>query len=188
MAEIQSGLSEEEKQQLLEIARSTIEHKVKGQGPPEVKVTSPLLKEKRGAFVTIKKRGILRGCIGYIEALKPLAQTIQEMAEAAALNDPRFPPVTPDELRDLEIEISVLTPLEKIDDVKKIKVGIHGILIKKGFYQGLLLPQVATEYGWDRETFLEHTCNKAGLPGNAWRDSDTEILIFSADVFGEEEF
>ena len=105
------------------------------------------------------------------------------MAEAAALRDPRFPPVNEKELPDLEIEISVLTPLKKIADVSEIEVGKHGIYIKKGWNSGLLLPQVATEYGWNRQTFLEHTCQKAGLPSNAWKEKGTEIYIFSADIF-----
>jgi AmmeMemoRadiSam system protein A len=105
------------------------------------------------------------------------------MAEAAAFRDPRFTPVTEKELSDLDIEISVLTPLKKITDVREIEIGKHGIYIKKGWLSGLLLPQVATEYGWDGETFLENTCMKAGLPTTAWQDKDTEIYIFSADIF-----
>ena len=105
------------------------------------------------------------------------------MAEAAAFRDPRFGPVRESELSELEFEISVLTPLKKIKDVNEIQVGKHGIYLKRGWYSGLLLPQVATEYGWDRQTFLEHTCQKAGLPSNAWKEKDTEIYIFSADIF-----
>jgi len=105
------------------------------------------------------------------------------MAAAAAFQDPRFPPVTKKELKDLDIEISVLTPFEQITDVNKIEVGKHGIYMERGFYSGLLLPQVATEYGWGRETFLEHTCRKAGLPPDAWKDKETRIYIFSADIF-----
>ena len=108
-----------------------------------------------------------------------------EMAEAAALRDPRFPPVSPDELDDLEIEISVLTVPKEIHDINEIEVGKHGIIIERGFNSGLLLPQVATEYGWDRITFLEHTCRKAGLPPNAWKEKGTIIKIFSAEVFDE---
>jgi len=180
---IDLGLSEEEKKILHHIAKTVIESKARGKPVPEFKIESPLLKENRGAFVTIHKKGQLRGCIGYIEAYKPLHKTIEEMAEAAAFRDPRFPPVSEKELQDLDIEISVLTPLRKIKDVNEIEVGKHGIYIKKGWYSGLLLPQVATEYGWDRQTFLEHTCLKAGLPPNAWKDKDTEIYIFSADIF-----
>ena len=177
------GLNEQEKKTLHQIAKTVIENKARGKAVPEFKVDSPILKENRGAFVTIQKKGQLRGCIGYIEGRGPLYQTVEEMAEAAAFRDPRFTPVTEKELADLNIEISVLTPLKKITDVNEIEVGKHGIYIKKGWYSGLLLPQVATEYGWDRQTFLEHTCNKAGLPSNAWKDKSTEIYIFSADIF-----
>jgi AmmeMemoRadiSam system protein B/AmmeMemoRadiSam system protein A len=177
------GLNEQEKRTLHQIARAVIENKVKGKPVPEFKVDSPILNENRGAFVTIEKKGQLRGCIGYIEGRGPLHRTIEEMAEAAAFRDPRFTPVTERELPDLDIEISVLTPLKKITDVNEIEVGKHGIYMKKGWNSGLLLPQVATEYGWDRQTFLEHTCQKAGLPSNAWKDKNTEIYIFSADIF-----
>ncbi len=141
------------------------------------------LREKRGAFVTLHKGDALRGCIGYIRAQKPLYQTIQEMAQAAAFQDSRFKPVTGEELKDISIEISVLTPLKKINRIEEIAVGTHGIYIVKQFHSGLLLPQVATENRWDRETFLRHTCAKAGLPEDAWRESDAEIYIFSADIF-----
>ena len=182
---IDMGLSDADKEELLKIARTTIECRVKGQKAPEFEIRSSTLMEKRGAFVTINKRGALRGCIGCIEALKPLWQTVREMAEAAALRDPRFPPVQESELEDINIEISVLTPLKKVKDADEIKVGRDGIVIRKGYNQGLLLPQVATEYGWDRTTFLQHTCIKAGLPRDAWKEEDTEIWAFSADVFGE---
>ena len=140
-------------------------------------------RESRGAFVTINKKGQLRGCIGYIEGRGPLYKTVEKMAEEAAFRDPRFDPVKERELPELEIEISVLTPLKKITDINEIEVGKHGIYIKKGWNSGLLLPQVATDYGWDRLTFLEHTCQKAGLPANAWKEKNTEIYIFSADIF-----
>jgi AmmeMemoRadiSam system protein B/AmmeMemoRadiSam system protein A len=177
------GLAEQDKKTLHDIAKTVIENKARGKAVPEFKVESPILKENRGAFVTIQKRGQLRGCIGYIEGHGPLYQTIEEMAEAAAFRDPRFNPVKEKELSELEIEISVLTPLKKVLDINEIEVGKHGIYIKKGWFSGLLLPQVATEYGWDRQTFLEHTCQKAGLPSSAWREKDTEIYIFSADIF-----
>ena len=178
------GLKEEERRLLHHIARKAIEDVItqKHRSEPEPKIP-PSLMEKRGAFVTLKKHGQLRGCIGHIKGIKPLYKTVGEMAVAAAFNDPRFNPVTEAELSDLEIEISVLTPLRRIKDVEEIEVGKHGILIEKGFYSGLLLPQVATEYGWDRKTFLEHTCLKAGLPTDAWKDKDTMIYIFSAEVF-----
>ena len=177
------GLNEEEKKALHQIAKTVIENKAKGKAVPDFKVESPTLKENRGAFVTIHKRGQLRGCIGYIEGQGPLHKTIERMAEAAAFKDPRFTPVKENELPELELEISVLTPLKRITDVNEIQVGKHGIYIVKGMWAGLLLPQVATEYGWDRQTFLEHTCQKANLPSNAWKEKDTEIYIFSADIF-----
>ena len=177
------GLKDEEKKTLRHIAKTVIESKVKGKPVPDFKVESPVLKENRGAFVTLQKRGQLRGCIGYIEGHGPLHKTIEKMAEAAAFNDPRFTPVQEKELPELDIEISVLTPLRRITDVNEIEVGKHGIYMKKGWFSGLLLPQVATEYGWDRQTFLEHTCQKAGLPSTAWKEKDTEIYIFSADIF-----
>jgi len=177
------GLSEQDKKTLHHIAKTVIENKATGKAVPDFKIDSPILTENRGAFVTINKKGQLRGCIGYIEGRGPLHKTVEEMAEAAAFRDPRFSPVKEKELPDLTIEISVLTPLRRITDVREIEVGKHGIYMRKGWYSGLLLPQVATEYGWDRQTFLEHTCNKAGLPSQAWKDKDTEIYIFSADIF-----
>ncbi len=177
------GLGVEDKKVLHHIAKTIIENRAKGKPVPEFKVEAPILRENRGAFVTIQKKGQLRGCIGYIEGRGPLHKTIEEMAEAAAFRDPRFTPVREKELPELEIEISVLTPLQKITDVNEIEVGKHGIYIKKGWNSGLLLPQVATDYGWDRLTFLEHTCQKAGLPLNAWKERNTEIYIFSADIF-----
>jgi AmmeMemoRadiSam system protein B/AmmeMemoRadiSam system protein A len=180
---IDLGLTEDDKKILHHIVKTVIENKARGKPVPEFKVESTILKENRGAFVTINKRGQLRGCIGYIEGHGPLHKTVEKMAEAAAFQDPRFPSVTEKELPDLEIEISVLTPLRRIKDINEIQVGKHGIYIKKGWFSGLLLPQVAIEYGWDRQTFLEHTCQKAGIPSNAWKEKDTEIYIFSADIF-----
>ena len=183
---IDSGLNEQDKKLLLKTARKSIENALANKANPTVESDSQVLKEKRGAFVTLTKNGMLRGCIGYIQALKPLDETIIEMAQAAAFRDPRFPSVTKEEFDELDIEISVLTPIREIDDVNEIEVGKHGIIIEKGGYSGLLLPQVATDYGWDRETFLEHTCNKAGLPSDAWKQEGTTIKIFSADIFHEE--
>jgi AmmeMemoRadiSam system protein A len=177
------GLSAQDKKTLRHIAETVIENKARGKPVPEFTVDSRVLKEKRGAFVTINKKGQLRGCIGCLQAYKLLYQTVEEMAAQAAFNDPRFDPVTEKELPDLEIEISVLTPLRRIKHVDEIEVGKHGILVEKGYYSGLLLPQVATEYGWDRKAFLEHTCLKAGLPADAWKDKDVVISIFSADIF-----
>lgn len=175
-------LSEKDKEQLKQLARDTIEGVLFGKdtGPSELPET---LKEKRGAFVTVKKKGELRGCIGYIKGFLPLHETIREMAIQAAFHDPRFNPVDKNEWKDIDIEISVLTPMKKVNDVKEIQAGIHGLYIEKGAHTGLLLPQVATEYGLDRTAFLEHTCYKAGLPKDAWKSKDTQIYIFSAEVF-----
>lgn len=180
---VDMGLSDKDKKLLKKIARESIESIVRGEPLPELKVESEILREKRGAFVTIEKHGNLRGCIGYIEAVQPLHITIKEMAQAAALKDPRFPAVTPEELDDLELEISVLTPLRRIKDTKEIEVGKHGIYMKTGGYSGLLLPQVATDYGWDRLTFLKQTCRKAGLDAECWKRKEVEIYVFSADIF-----
>lgn len=177
------GLTEDEKERLRQIAWTVVEHRVLDKPLPKFEVTSKRLKENRGAFVTLNKKGQLRGCIGNTRGNQPLFETVAEMAEAAALSDPRFAPLSVEELKDIDIEISALTPLRKIEDVQEIEVGVHGIYIEKGFFSGLLLPQVATEYGWDRTTFLEHTCYKAGLPRNAWKEKDTNIYIFSADIF-----
>ncbi|MFQ5823048.1 MAG: AmmeMemoRadiSam system protein A [bacterium] len=179
-------LSKDEQMYLLEFARKTIEAKLRGEVPPTYDKNFPRLKEERGAFVTLNKNKNLRGCIGLITGIKPLYQTIQEIAEAAAFQDPRFPPLTEAELPETTLEISVLTPMRKISNIKKIKVRRHGLFIKFGNAQGLLLPQVATNNNWNRKTFLEHTCLKAGLPKDTWKNPDTEIMIFSAQVFEEE--
>jgi len=178
-------LTDKEKTTLLDIAKSAIDATINNQKVPEIKIDSETLKLKRGAFVTLKKHGHLRGCIGYIKAYKPLWETVQEMAVAAAFHDPRFPSLKKDEVENLTFEISVLSPFKRIKDIKEIEVGKHGLYMVKGFRSGLLLPQVATEYGWDRETFLKETCYKAGLPLDAWMDESTEIYIFSADYFGD---
>ena len=135
--------------------------------------------------MTIKENNELRGCIGYIQAVKPLYETVKDVAKSAAVNDYRFSPVSQDELDKLQLEISVLTPLKKINNISEIVVGKHGLYMKQGFNSGLLLPQVATEYKWDKETFLKETCRKSGLSQDAWKDKSTEIYIFSADVFGD---
>jgi len=146
---------------------------------------SEALMRERGAFVTLRKKGQLRGCIGYIAPLKPLCLTVRDVAASAAVEDPRFPSVTSAELSELEYEISVLSPLHRVTDIKQIKVGQHGLVMLRGDREGLLLPQVPTEQGWDRKTFLEQTCLKAGLPENAWQDEGTDIFFFTALVFGE---
>jgi AmmeMemoRadiSam system protein A len=181
-------LADPARKECLFLARKTLHEFVRGQeaAPPYAPAREELL-APCGAFVTLKKEDQLRGCIGYIEATKPLWETIVDCTIASASRDPRFPPVTADELPHIQMEISVLSPLRPIDHVDQISVGEHGLLITKGMYRGLLLPQVATEYGWDRRQFLEHTCLKAGLPTDAWREG-ARISIFSADVFSEADF
>lgn len=176
------SLSGEEKTELKKLAINAIEAVLFGKQDESVHIPERL-KEKGGAFVTIKKKGDLRGCIGYIHAVLPISETVKEAAIQAAFHDPRFDPVDRKEWKDIDIEISVLTPMRKIEDVGEIEVGIHGLYIEKGYDTGLLLPQVAVEYNWDKMTFLEHTCYKAGLTKNAWKSKDTHIYIFSADVF-----
>jgi uncharacterized protein len=180
-------LIEKEKIALLDIAKRTIVSKVNNKNLPKMTIDSATLQEKRGAFVTLKKRGQLRGCIGYIKAVKPLWETVQEMAVADAFHDPRFPSLRAEELKDLSFEISVLSPLQRLKNIDEIEVGKHGLYIVRGYNSGLLLPQVAVEYGWDRKTFLRETCHKAGLPPDDWMDKETEIYIFSADYFGNQD-
>lgn len=177
------GLSESEKQILKQLARETIEACVYEKPLPYLNNLTEKLKEPRGAFVTIHKGEQLRGCIGMIEGYRPLWETVRDMAIQAAFNDPRFPPLQPHELKDIDIEISILTPLKPIDNPEEIEIGVHGIVVRRGPYSGLLLPQVAVEHGWDKKTFLEWTCRKAGLEPDAWKESSTKIYVFSADVF-----
>ena len=178
------GFSEEEKKLLKEIAYKTIEASLKGESyEPEIPRRYSKLFEKRGVFVTLKKNGELRGCIGYIQPFKPLVELVKDAALAAAFNDPRFPPLSLEELPEIELEISVLTPFREITDPEEIVIGRDGLYIVRGPYSGLLLPQVAVEYNMDRKTFLEHACMKAGLSPDAWEDDDTKIYVFSADVF-----
>jgi len=181
-------LTDSEKSTLLKLARASLEAAIyKGQEPDLAGFElTEALKEKRGAFVTLQEQGELRGCIGYVEARVPLWQAVMENAVNAAVHDPRFPTVTAAEVPKIKIEISAMSPLERTTDVSKIEVGKHGIMLSRGMYRGLLLPQVATEYGWNREEFLQHTCLKAGLPSDAWKDPATKIEIFSAEVFHEE--
>ncbi len=183
-----SELSPELQQKVLQIARDTIECYIRTQAKPDdIEVPESELQQKAGAFVTIKTHGRLRGCIGHIEGVQPLYKTIMDMAIAASTQDPRFPPMREDELAAMHLEISVMTPLRRVEAAEEVEVGMHGILMRRGFRSGLLLPQVATEHHWDRETFLEHTCMKAGLSPHDWQDPQTEIYIFSAQVFHEPE-
>lgn len=176
-------LTQEEKDYLKNLARETIAHAL-GLGPaPDMKPVSRKLTQPYGAFVTLTRKKQLRGCIGHIVAQNPLYRTVSEMAKAAAFEDPRFPPVTAKEWDDIQVEISILSPLERVKDLTAITPGIHGLYMRQGSRSGLLLPQVAVEWGWDRETFLAQTCRKAGLPPDAWKDETTEVYWFQAEVF-----
>lgn len=179
-------LTKEEKADLLKIARQTLESYLKnGKAPKFERPVSEALNSKRGAFVTLKENGQLRGCIGRIVGDTPVYQVVSEFAINAAVEDPRFEPVKYSELKGIVIEISVLTPFEKVKDLNEIEVGKHGLMIQKGFFSGLLLPQVPVEEGWDKTTFLEYTCRKAGLDPQAYKDKDALLYKFSAIVFGE---
>lgn len=171
--------------ELLRIARETLRLAVeegRTYEPPEP--TSPGLLEERGVFVTLKKRGQLRGCIGYVLPTKPLYLAVRDMAINSALRDPRFPPVAPEELADLYVEISVMTLLQPVADPNEIVVGEDGLVIEARGQSGLLLPQVAPEQGWDRQRFLEGICMKAGLPPDAYTWEDAKLHKFQAHIFG----
>jgi AmmeMemoRadiSam system protein A len=178
------GLDASQKQLLLQIAREALEACVRGEPEPELDLTDPKLMEPRGCFVTLTLDEELRGCIGYVRPVKSLCRAVSYMACQAALHDPRFDPVTPAEAGKIRLEISVLSPMVKLHEPTEVQVGLHGLMIVKGAASGLLLPQVATEHDWDRETFLDQTCVKAGLPTSAWRRG-ADIYVFSAEIFGE---
>ena len=177
-------LTKKERKELLKIARETIVDYVTNQKVPVVVTASPGLNLHSGCFVTVKQKGDLRGCIGNFVSDQPLYLLVQEMTVSAATRDPRFYPMKVQDLADFKLDISVLSPLEKIASVEEIRVGIHGTYIVKGSSRGVLLPQVATEYGWSRDQFLQHTCIKAGLPEDAWQ-GECDIYRFSAQVFGD---
>lgn len=181
-------LTDEEKKELLSIARTTLEKYLKTGEIPLIQVNNKRLSElKLGCFVTLKRDGELRGCIGNFSSKDVLYKNVQKMAIASATEDPRFSSVSLKELASLRIEVSVLYPLIKIKDIDEILVGRDGLYIVYGYYSGVLLPQVATEYGWDKEEFLSHTCLKAGLSADSWKKLPLEIYRFEADVFGEED-
>lgn len=176
-------LTTDEQRDLLRLARETLHARLAGGPPPRpVRLLQP--GAHSGAFVSLHVDGDLRGCIGYPGARQPLDEVVGDCAIAAATEDPRFPSVQGSELPHLTIEISVLTPIVPVADVAEIEVGRHGLVIEQGIRKGLLLPQVATEYHWDRETFLAHTCHKAGLPANAWK-TGARVFSFEAQVFSE---
>jgi hypothetical protein len=180
------SLNEQEKSELLALARKSVEYVVEKDElyvpPPSPSAT---LNQERGAFTTLRKDGALRGCIGYTSAIRPLYMTVRDTATHAALHDPRFQPVTPPELPKLEYEISVLSPLRRAVNIQQIEVGRHGLLMKNGANEGLLLPQVPVDQKWDREKFLEETCAKAGMDSECWKDENTDIFLFTAVVFAE---
>jgi AmmeMemoRadiSam system protein A len=176
-------LSAHEKKELLGWARASIAYGLGGEAPAAPQ--SPAFELSCGAFVSIHEEGGLRGCIGRIRGGPPLLETIREMAAAAAFEDPRFSPLSKEEFGRIDIEISLLSPLERVNDVAEIEVGRQGLYIVKGWHSGLLLPQVATEYGWDRATFLKQVCHKAGMQEEAWRAPDAELYVFECLVFGE---
>ena len=183
MAGFRFELTDEEKGYLKNLVVTSIGHRL-GLGPaPDMHPVSEKLTEKYGAFVTLTMNKQLRGCIGHIVGQAPIFETVAKMACAAAFEDPRFPPVGAGEFEHLEVEISILSPLERVQDLSAITPGIHGLYMRRGGRSGLLLPQVATEWGWDRETFLAQTCRKAGLPSDAWKDAATEVYWFQAEVF-----
>jgi AmmeMemoRadiSam system protein A len=175
--------TEAQQRTLVEIARAAVRRSVSGDAP-EWPRADPF-PEASGAFVTLKKHGELRGCIGTLECRRPLLEEVARVAVSAAREDPRFEPVRPAELDDLDVEVSVLGPLEEIDpmDPQAIVIGRHGLVVEQGYRRGLLLPQVATEWKLDRETFLAQTCAKAGLPTDCWRKR-AKVYRFAADVFG----
>jgi len=180
-------LNREQQEELLKIARQTLENYLKTGGIPEFEVADERLNQYLGAFVTLRKDSQLRGCIGLFEPKIPLGQVVQQMVIEAATKDFRFPPVTANELKDIKIEISVMSPWQKIADWREIELGKHGVVVEKGGRSGVFLPQVATENNWDLETFMGQLCSqKAGLPADCWKNPSIDLYIFTAEVFEEE--
>jgi AmmeMemoRadiSam system protein A len=178
-------LCSNDKKELLRIARDSIAFALTDRTVAAAPPSAEALRLACGAFVTLHLHGELRGCIGYIEARMPLWETVQDAAQKAALEDPRFAPLTYTEFQNVEIEISVLSPLKKVRDVNEIIVGTHGLVADAGYTRGLLLPQVATEWGWGRDQFLAQTCRKAGLASDAWKSDTVTLYSFTSAVFSE---
>lgn len=179
-------MNKSEQQKLLKISRDAVETYIRTGKIIKIEENNPNLNKHQGVFVTLEKDNNLRGCIGVFESEKPLFQNVIDMAIAAAVDDPRFNSVSEDELKDLKYEISVLSPLRKVDSWKEIEIGKHGVQIRQGNRSGVFLPQVATENNWDLNTFMSVLCSeKAGLPADCWKNFDTEIYVFTAQVFGE---
>jgi len=182
-------LNKYQRKRLLEIARNSIETYLETKKKLELTEGDSVLTKEMGAFVTLNEHGQLRGCIGNLIGQEPLYLTVRDMAVEAAVADPRFPAVEPGELKDIEIEISVLSPLEKINSIQEIQLGTHGVLVRRGLNSGVFLPQVATETGWTKEEFLSNLCaHKAGIPSEAWKDKSSELYIFTAEVFSEKDY
>jgi AmmeMemoRadiSam system protein A len=182
-------MNDAQKQILLKTARDTVEAVINRQSIQMAESDDPQLNAPCGCFVTLKNHGRLRGCIGQFTSTSPLVELVVEMAKASATGDPRFfgDPITTDELQQLDVEISVLSPLQRTDKPLDLRLGIDGIYIKRGRASGCFLPQVATETGWSKEEFLSYCCaHKAGLAADAWRDPETEVNLFTAEVFGSE--
>ena len=181
-------MDEKDKKVLLSIARKSIESAITDAPNEQIQteITSPELKEKSGVFVTLRTHGKLRGCLGRMVSDIPLYKLVSEMAVSAAKDDPRFNQIQPSDLEGLEIDISVLSPLQKIDDPLDFELGKHGIYIIKGSSNGCFLPQVATETGWTKEGFLSQCCSmKAGLSPDAWKDKSVEVYIFTSEIISE---
>lgn len=176
-----SPLSPGQKEELLSMARETITSYVRDRKVPEIEPDDKRLKADGAVFVTINRNGNLRGCIGSIQAVMPLYQSVIKNAVSASSNDPRFPPMTKEELSDIDVEVTVLSPLEPLKDVKDIEIGKHGLYMEKGGRSGIFLPQVPVEQGWDLNTYLEQLCKKAGLPEGAWKDG-ARLYSFTADI------
>lgn len=179
-------LNNAQRKRLLSIARDTVKTYLQTGKVMQVTEEDPVLNREMGAFVTLHKKGQLRGCIGNIIGRGPLYLTVRDMAIESAIRDPRFQSVTRAELDDIDIEISVLSELERVEDAGSIELGVHGVLVRKGYSSGVFLPQVATETGWSKEEFLSNLCShKAGLLPDAWKTGEADLYIFTADVFGE---
>jgi AmmeMemoRadiSam system protein A len=180
-------ISQEEKRELLVLAREAITRAVTGVWTARTSHPLPGLARPCGLFVTLKQEGQLRGCIGHIESTLPLGELVGEIAVKSALEDPRFAPLTPEELGCTTIQLSILSPLRKIRGIGEVIVGTHGLMLELGPHRGLLLPQVAAEFHWGAEAFLEATARKAGLHRDAWRDSGAKLFVFTAEIIDESE-
>lgn len=183
-------LTLDDKKQIIKLVELTLISLFKPEKKQEVEKQRKIVEKlglENGVFVTLLKRGELRGCIGYIMPVKEFSKLLVDATVSSATRDPRFDPLKEEELNEIDIEVSILSEPKKISSIAEIEVGKHGIIVRRGPYQGLLLPQVAVEYGWDKITFLQHTCIKAGLHPNDYRKEDTEIYVFTAEVFSKSE-